>query len=368
MSDIARRYLKALLAPLVVVAIGCSSRTPVAPGEIPQVGMVSIEDEEYGQQVLSTLTQTYPLERDDTSINRARDVVERLAKAAGADQTPWNVFVLRGDQVVNAAATRGNYVFVWTGMLNTIEREGELAAVLAHEMGHVLAGHTNPTAGEEAGQIMANVTGEVASRVVAAQGPYGALGQLAGILAQEAVKALIVNPESQRQEFEADQIGVFLMADARYHPSDSISLWSKMAQQEGSSAALLQFLSSHPATEERLEGLNELLPAATERYEVAVSLAARRTKDGGKGGSKANHDTFAINKRRVINTPKMWRALEENTTIFSSPSTQATVVGHLNRDESVAVLRRRGDFFEVESPLRGFVLASELYPHEQEGP
>jgi predicted Zn-dependent protease len=248
-------------------------------------------DEQYGQEVLSALMREFPLERDDATVNRVRDIVDRLTAAAGASQEPWHIYVLKADNVVNAAATRGNFVFVWTGMLRTARTDGELAAVLAHEIGHVLANHTSPTPQEETAGIMAQVTGEVAGRIVAVQGPYGPLGQLAGILAQEMVEAMIVNPESQRKEFEADQIGLFLMADAGYNPDDAITLWTTMARSDGPGDQMLTFFSSHPANEERLEEIHALLPAAHERYRTAVQLGNQSKKPGKRAQEP---DSFAI--------------------------------------------------------------------------
>ena len=165
--------LRPLILSILFVGIltGCAGRVPIAPGEIPRGSYVTAEDEQYGQQVLATLMKTYPLSQSDHDINRVRDVVDRLADAAGAGDSPWNVYVLRGPDVVNAAATRGHFVFVWTGMLNLVHNDGELAAVLAHEIGHVLADHTMPTPAEEAGQIMASVGSNVANQVVSVQGP-----------------------------------------------------------------------------------------------------------------------------------------------------------------------------------------------------
>lgn len=310
-----RTSLLALIPILAIVGCG-PARPPVPPGEIPPVAYVSPMDEEYGQQVLSALMREFPLERDDSAINRVRDIVDRLTTAAGATREPWHVYVLQGDSVINAAATRGNYVFVWTGMLRLARSDGQLAAVLAHEIGHVLAAHTSPTPQEETASIMAQVTGEVAGRIVAVQGPYGPLGQLAGILAQEMVEAIIVNPESQRKEFEADHIGIFLMADAGYNPDDAITLWTTMSQVGGPDGGMLSFFSSHPANEERLEELHALLPTAHERYKTAVQLGAR-PKKGSKRRSTV--DSFAIGQSDPTPTR---RPVKENewTVDQSSPS------------------------------------------------
>jgi predicted Zn-dependent protease len=264
------------LAAVSLGAAGCSSgRAHVPPGTIPQALYVTAEDEAYGHQVLGELSRTYPLSRDDTSIGRVRTLVMRLAKAANAGTNPWNVFVLEGDDVVNAAATRGNYVFVWTGMLRAAQSDGELATVIAHELGHVLANHTKPTAQEEASQIMARTTGDIAGQIVASQPGYAPLAQITGILVTELIKAIAVNPETQRLETEADQIGFFLMADAGFDPQEAISLWSKMANDPSTTGEPLQFLSSHPASSDRLEALQSLLPEATARYRQATTPKAR---------------------------------------------------------------------------------------------
>lgn len=343
---------------IAVVLTGCSSRVPVAPGEIPRGTYTTAEDEQYGQQVLATLTQNYPLSQDDAAINRVRDIVDRLAEAAGANDSPWNVFVLRGPDVVNAAATRGHFVFVWTGMLDLVQNDGELAAVLAHEMGHVLANHTEPTPSEEAGQIMANIGNNVANQVVSVQGPYGAVAGLAGILAQEAIEALVVNPESQRQEFEADQIGLFLMADAQYDPRDALSLWSAMSQR-GGDLGPLTFLSSHPASDDRLAELEALLPQAMERYHVAKSFKPRPK---GQRRPQFEPDSFVVGRDPKTKSEPRWLAIEDGTTIFSSPNTLSRPLHRLKRDEAVAVGHRKGAWYEVTEPVRGYVLGVEIYP------
>lgn len=269
-ADFVRITLLILLCATILTISGCvSTRTPVPPGVIPPGGYVSAEDEAYGHQVLSTLTSTYPLSRDDGAIQRVRGLVQRLAKAGKVDSHPWNVFVLEDPRVINAAATRGNYLFVWTGMLQIAQRDGELATVLAHELGHLLANHTQPTAAEEASEIMARTSGRIAGQLVAMDPYYGPLAQLAAVVVTEAVKAIAVNPESQRLETEADHIGFFLMADAGFDPRDALVFWSTMSRTASSTPAGLSFLNSHPDSEDRLEALQALLPEALTRYQQA---------------------------------------------------------------------------------------------------
>lgn len=281
----------------IVALVGCSSRTPVTPGQIPAADYVTPEDEAYGLQVLAALSQRYPIEQNDQEVFRVRDLIERLAHTAGAGSSPWNVYVLRGDDVVNAAATRGNFVFVWTGMLNTAYTDPELATVLSHEIGHVLADHTQTTPDEEASHIFADISGNVASSVVSTQGMYGGLAQLAGILVSEGIKALIVNPEVQRQELEADHIGLFLMADAGFNPNEAIGFWTRLHEDHENGSSSLQFFSSHPATLDRIAALEALMPQAMARYEAACE-AARPAKKRGKRPVAQVGDSFAVGGTR----------------------------------------------------------------------
>lgn len=364
--------LSSAFCMVCVVACG-PSRPVIPPGEIPAATYLSQEDEQYGQQVLAELAQQYPLVRNDTEVNLARDVVMKLARAAGAEQEPWHVYVLRGDNVVNAAATRGNHVFVWTGMLRAARSEAELATVLAHELGHVLAGHTQPTATEEASQIIAQVSGQIAR--VSVQGQYGALAGLAGVLVSQAVQALAVNPESQRQELEADHIGFFLMSDAGYDPRDALSIWERMANDPRTSGAgALQFLSTHPPTVERLDALRSLLPQAEARYRAARGGRAPRAPERWSADALNEPDSFVIGRddprpsaprgpapRRPMSGNK-WVVVEPSAIIRIAPREDSERVAHVRRGEVVVIQERVGRWYKVEAPAPGYIEGINISP------
>lgn len=262
---------------LVAVALllgvtGCApQRTPVPAGEIPLQQEVSVADEEYGQAVLGQLLEQYPLSNNDSDILRVRKLVDRLTTAAHADGNPWHVQVLEDRQFKNAAATKGNYIFVWSALLGSLQNDDELATVLAHEIGHVLAGHVKPTPQEEAQEILAGVVGNVAGQALSAYGgTAGLAANLAGSLVEGALRAFLVNPEQQRKELEADQIGLFLMADAGLDPASAVAFWDRVRADPSFGGTNLGFLSTHPSSNERLRRLDALLPAAQERYEEAL--------------------------------------------------------------------------------------------------
>ena len=369
------QFLTSVIAAFcATIFISCSSRQAIAPGQIPAGEYVTPEDEAYGLQVLSALSRRYPVEQNDQLVLRVRDLVDKLAATAHADASPWNVYVLRGDDVVNAAATRGNFVFVWTGMLNTAYTDPELATVLSHELGHVLAHHTHATPEEEASQIFANISGNIASGVVSSQGPYGALAQLAGLLVTETIKALAVNPESQRQELEADHIGLFLMADAGFDPREAIGFWVRFGQQHSTPSDSMQFFSSHPATDERIVSLEALLPQALERYQRAVTPSATHrtpspphrpahTPSTSSTSTVQPQDSFVLapNSSPVEQT-QTWVVIEPSVPIRSKPSDSAPVLQQLHQGDRVEVIEQLGRWFRVTSPMGGFVRGRDIMP------
>jgi len=365
--------IRGILVTAILSLTACGpGRPPIPPGEIPRADIVSAEDEQYGQTVLAELMQQYPLDRSDNNINRVRDIVDRLAKAAHADRDPWHVYVLQGDTVINAAATRGNHVFVWTGMLRSVRSDDELATVLAHELGHVLAGHTMPTPTEEAQEILANVTGQVVGEIIQSQGAYGALAGIAGDLVSSVVRAIAINPESQRKELEADQIGFFLMADAGYDPRKALDFWTRMEQISGGDSSL-QVLSTHPANEERLDALRAMLDQAMARYEKRTPPPSARVDKQKPRGAPAGNDSFAIDKepqppptsephRSRSTDGEIWRVVEPQIQVHSGPERSTPVVATLRTGDKVTVEERDGRWYKILNPVAGFVRGVELSP------
>lgn len=324
------------------------------------------------------LTERYPLSRNDQEINRARDLVAKLSDAAGANNNPWHVYVLEDRSVKNAAATRGNFVFVWSGMFDVAQGDDELATVLAHEIGHVLAGHTQPTAEEAVGEILSEVAGGVAGNVVSAQGGYyGLAADLAAVLVSQSIKALIVNPESQRKELEADHIGMFLMADAGFSPQAAISFWERVQSDPafGTSDAL-GFFSSHPSSSERIEALRVLVPDAEARY------ARARGKDSFTM-APVKGDSFAIDPPPLPSldpapprtvapgaahhpSPEPlrleWRVRAFSAQIHTEPYQESPVTSELARGVPVRAVDQRGDWLQIVEPEPGFVRKRDLTP------
>ncbi len=140
------------------------------------------------------------------------------------------------DSDVINAFTCGGHIYVTTGIINYLETTSELAAIIAHEIGHNEMGHIKLMLKELA--LAQNVAGE--------------FGQI--FIAVERFAAPAFN---QRNEIEADQYGASLAIAAGYQPCRSVQIWKRMAEDEGEYNMLMNFLRSHPYSSVRRQCLIE---------------------------------------------------------------------------------------------------------------
>lgn len=257
------KKVKSFILLLVLFVSACTPmRPPVPPGAIPQGPGLTAAEARQGAEARRALLAQFPQAGDPAQFRFVRGILDRLLVAAGNEPRHWQLTLLEDKRIANAAATRGNQIFVWTGMLNATPDAAQLAAVLGHEIAHVIAGHVVPTPQETINNVLANLSGNIVSGLISRSTTAAAGAGIGGSLATQAVKGFIVNPYSKRLELEADQIGLFLMAEAGYDPRAALAFWRRTSTNTG---RLEQFISTHPTSGERIEQLTELMPQALER-------------------------------------------------------------------------------------------------------
>lgn len=201
---------------------------------------------------------------DNPRLNeQTRRVGERIV-AVIADQLPeadWE-FVVFDDPAINAFAMPGGKIGVNTGLLYLVDSDDELAAVMGHEVAHVLLEHANQrmSAGVlvSAGQVAAaygtrNMEGDDRQLILAAVG----LGSQVGIML----------PFSRAHESQADGNGLMIAAKAGYDPRAALTFWQKMAA-ENSEGQPSEYLSTHPSHDRRIRDLEEEMPHAVEVWKA----------------------------------------------------------------------------------------------------
>lgn len=179
----------------------------------------------------------------------------------GPDDGRWEVLVF-DDNTPNAFALPGGKIGVHTGMLDIATTPGQLAAVLGHEVAHVLLRHGNERMSQS---ILADTAMSTASVAAGAAAPQyqDLIVQGLGVGAQFGV----LLPFSRKHENEADQVGQIFIAQAGYYPAEAVTLWQNMAQMSDEGPA--QWQSTHPSDETRIQRLRANLPRAMQEFEKA---------------------------------------------------------------------------------------------------
>lgn len=178
----------------------------------------------------------------------------------------WEVTVFKDDSA-NAFALPGGKIGVHTGLFKTAQNQHQLAAVMGHEVGHVLAQHGNERVstnlaaqtGLQLTTVLLGGSSERKSLTMAALG----IGAQVGILL----------PFSRKHESEADDIGLNLMAKAGFDPRESVQLWENMGKLGGDKPP--EFLSTHPSGKSRIRDLTAAMPTAMALYQDAQRAGKR---------------------------------------------------------------------------------------------
>ena len=214
-------------------------------------------------QVLSEAKAAGTLNPNATVTNRVRNIANRLIAQTGvfrADALKWNwqVNVIKED-TVNAWCMPGGKIVVYTGIIDSLNMtDGELAAVMGHEISHALREHSREQASQDALRSL-GIT--VVSEVVG----LSDLGTAALALASQYTITL---PFSRKHETEADHVGTELMARAGYDPYEAVNIWKKMSAMGG--ASVPEILSTHPSHETRIKDLQAVAAKVYPLYEAAA--------------------------------------------------------------------------------------------------
>ena len=210
--------------------------------QVIQLATISPQQEvALGKQINQGLLESGKIQLSkDARINQyVQEIGQRLAATSDRPDLPYTFQVVR-DNSINAFATMGGFVYLHTGLIKTADNEAELASVIAHEIGHIVGRHSITQLRNTA----------------LAQGLLSAAGLDTKTWVQLGVNLAYNLPNSRKDELEADRLGLNNLAEAGYAATAMISFMGKLAQQGGSTPAIL---STHPATGDRILALQKQL-------------------------------------------------------------------------------------------------------------
>jgi Zn-dependent protease with chaperone function len=254
----------ALGAIMTLAAGPAGAQTVVRPG----FNVFSVnQDAEIGKQSAIQAEKQLPIFADAAISRYVSNLGARLAAQAPGPRFTYQFKVVNAPEI-NAFALPGGYIYLNRGLLEKARSEGELAGVMAHEIAHVALRH--PT--------------NQASKAYLAKAGFGVLGGLLGDKSQTTTGQIIGSVGgfglntlflkfSRKAETQADVVGSQIMKKAGYDPMEMAHFFAYLGQQSGGNQGkVAQFLSSHPAPENR---------EARVRQEASLLGSARPTATTG---------------------------------------------------------------------------------------
>ncbi|MGH8615741.1 MAG: M48 family metalloprotease [Gammaproteobacteria bacterium] len=237
-----RLMIGAIIALVAVLSyFGKSSLNPIT-GEKQRVSLTADQEIALGLQSAPRMAAQFGGHSSDLRAGAlVKQVGERLVAQSVAARSPYKFdFHLLADQrTVNAFALPGGQLFITEALRRLLRTEGELAAVLGHEVGHVLARHSAEHLAKQ--QLTQGIVGAVA---------VGSGDMTAAQVAQQ-VGALINMKYGRDDELESDALGIRLMTEAGYDPRAMIRVMQALAQASGG-ARQPEWASTHPNPENRV--------------------------------------------------------------------------------------------------------------------
>jgi beta-barrel assembly-enhancing protease len=165
----------------------------------------------------------------------------------------FNFYLIEDANTINAFALPGGQVSITRGLMNRLENEAQLAGVLGHEIGHVIAEHSaQQMAKGQLGQMLATAVG------VGASGEDGA-GRYAGIAAAMAVQMKTLQ-YGRQDESQSDELGLKYMTQSGYDPQEMVHVM-QILKSAGGGSRQPEFMSSHPLPESRIKEIQDWVEA-----------------------------------------------------------------------------------------------------------
>jgi metalloendopeptidase OMA1, mitochondrial len=254
-----------------------------------------------GYQAFGQIKRQYKVSKDPAINEEVKKVGQRIAAVADRPDYRWE-FVVFDEKEANAFCLPGGKVGIFTGILTYTKDEAGLATVISHEVAHALARHSGErmsqgTLAQLGGLGLGAALGGVGSAAGQAIMTGYSLGTQFGILL----------PYSRKQEYEADHIGLILMAKAGYDPAEALEFWKRMSAKDKKTKPP-QFMSTHPTDQNRLRELEAFLPEAR-KYYVPAKAAATPSPTGEVQGPQSASPPAG----QAVPAAGSWRPVPKNS-------------------------------------------------------
>ena len=299
-----------------------------ATGGANLVLMTENREKEIGQEEHEKVLSSMPLFEDEELLAYVREIGNKVAKVSHRPNLEYQFNIIDSPDI-NAFALPGGYVYVNRGLLTFMNSEAEVAAVIAHEIGHITARHAVQQQARGALARSAASVGGLVTAVATGSSYVGSqISQVASIWAQTGLSGF-----GREQELEADSLGAEYLVEAGYDPTAMIDVVTVLKNQEDFNRRISNgggsyhgLFATHPRNDTRLQ---EAIAAVGELEESEVTEiddeAFRENMDGLIiGVSQASQSTETRNRYYqsllgyTLVFPEEWEVVETTTTVTAS--------------------------------------------------
>lgn len=237
--------MKRLIAvPMILMLLVACVTT--GPGGKKSIVIIPTESEvEIGKEVVRDVESTERVLNDPQVQNYVSNIGRKIANVCDRKDVKYSFKVLDSNEI-NAFACPGGFIYIYKGLMKTMDNEAQLAAVLAHEVGHVVARHS-----------MKRLQAIYGYSILMEVALGGELSQTARQLVDAATGVILLG-YGRENEYEADEFGILYAKKSGYNPKGMIQLFEKFKQLEGRPPSTFEkLLSSHPPASDRIRNGNK---------------------------------------------------------------------------------------------------------------
>ena len=255
----------AILLLLTLLSACTVQQARIPAGALPQASTTTLLEEEHADSVLEDLREDHVVDDSSRNYYLLLDRFSRLAAGSGVNPDDWRIYLFDAPDVADMRAIPGNTLFVWSGLFDVIETPDELSGLLACELAHGLARHTDPVEFGLGTELMFGLTDIAASVgiMVLTQGMVAVSGT--GMTRWLYVEATDLDEldrvYNQQQLEEMADIALLILTNAGYSPDGLLGFWQRAAADR--------------PLEKRLQRLHRKLPPG-ERIALLESAMSRQ--------------------------------------------------------------------------------------------
>lgn len=240
------------------VFCGCTTYN-AATGRNEFIFISTQEEVSLGEKTHAELTEKYSFSTQSAYLSRVRSIGEKIVLVSDRQDYIYQFYVIKSDEL-NAFTTPGGKIYVYTGLLDRMKKDEEIAFVLAHEIGHCAARHVVKKFQAALGY---NLLGSIVLSQIEGSGAgvsAQAVNMSAGVLSN-----LVFSAYGRQDELQADSLGLKYMILAGYDPQGAVDALAVL--EAGSKGPdIPEILRTHPHLEKRIQQVKAIMPDMIRQY------------------------------------------------------------------------------------------------------